>query len=115
LFGNNTVVIIIGILAAIAIPTFLSQRLKAQRATCDSDTRNAATAAVSYGVETNGVYTNLTDVAQLEANGFNQSPGGYVTDPDPVDADTFVVDTTCASPGDTAQFNSDVGHVTHNW
>ena len=40
------VVIIIGILAAIAIPTFLAQRDKADIATCKSDTRNAAEAAV---------------------------------------------------------------------
>ena len=41
------VVIIIGILAAIAIPTFLAQREKAVIAACKSDTRNAAEAARS--------------------------------------------------------------------
>ncbi|MBA2712818.1 MAG: prepilin-type N-terminal cleavage/methylation domain-containing protein, partial [Rubrobacteraceae bacterium] len=39
------IVIIIGILAAIAIPVFLSQREKADLAACRSDTRNAAEAA----------------------------------------------------------------------
>ncbi len=37
------VVIIIGILAAIAIPTFLSQREKSQKSTVKSDVRNAVT------------------------------------------------------------------------
>ena len=38
------VILIIGILAAIAIPVFLSQRLKAQQAASKSDTRNAGRA-----------------------------------------------------------------------
>ena len=42
------VVIIIGILAAIAIPTFLAQRDKADQAACKSDVRNAAEAAVLF-------------------------------------------------------------------
>jgi type IV pilus assembly protein PilA len=107
------VVIIIGILAAIAIPTFLSQRLKAQRATCLSDTRNAASAAVSFGVETNGVYTGIVQ-QDLFDNGFNQTPG-YNSVPSDPDADTFVITTTCASPGDTATFNSDAGVVDPSW
>src|SRR5215213_427670 len=54
------VIIIIGILAAIAIPTFLAQREKAQQASCMSDTRNGANAAISYGADTNGNYTALS-------------------------------------------------------
>jgi len=107
------VVIIIGILAAIAIPTFLAQRVKAQQATCVSDTRNAAAAAVSYGVETNGVYTAI-QFSDLTANGFNQSPQTTtaVASPNP---NTFTLTTTCSSAGDTATFNSDAGVVTHSW
>jgi type IV pilus assembly protein PilA len=45
------VVIIIGILAAIAIPVFLSQRAKAQDAAAKSDLRNAASAQSVYQVE----------------------------------------------------------------
>jgi type IV pilus assembly protein PilA len=46
------VVIIIGILAAIAIPVFLNQREKAYKKAAESDARNAAIAAESYFVET---------------------------------------------------------------
>ena len=79
-----------------------------------SDTRNAASAGVSFGVETNGVYTTLDTLGELEANGFNQSPG-YTTAVNAPDADTFVITTTCASPGDTAIFNSDNGVVDPSW
>ena len=55
------VVIIIGILAAIAIPTFLAQREKAVIATCTSDTRNAAEAAVLAAADTdNGSFVGVT-------------------------------------------------------
>ena len=42
------VIIIIGILAAIAIPFYLNQQRKAEIATCVSDARNAAAAANLY-------------------------------------------------------------------
>jgi type IV pilus assembly protein PilA len=59
-FGNDTVVIIIGILAAIAIPVFLSQRANAQEKACLSDVRNGAAAATSYAADNNGIYTGMT-------------------------------------------------------
>src|SRR5918911_2451930 len=70
------VVIIIGILAAIALPTFLAQRNKANAAKCKSDTRNAAEAATLYAASNDANGNNFTglDTAGLVANGFNQSP-----------------------------------------
>ncbi len=70
------VIIIIGILAAIAIPTFLAQRERAWEATASSDVRNAAAAATSCSVENGGSYIAPTDcrtLANLEAAGFNPS------------------------------------------
>jgi type IV pilus assembly protein PilA len=52
------VIIIIGILAAIAIPVFLNQRNNGYRATLKSDLKNAATAVESYGADNNGSYEN---------------------------------------------------------
>src|ERR687885_1728598 len=71
------VIIIIGILAAIALPTFLAQRDKAQAAKCKSDTRNAAEAAVLYAANNDPTndFTGLNTTAQLTAQGFNQSQG----------------------------------------
>ena len=53
------VVIIIGILAAIAIPAFLRQRENAWGAQVQADMKNAITAAESFAVEHNGSYTGL--------------------------------------------------------
>jgi len=55
------VVIIIGILAAIAIPAFLRQRENAWGAQVQSDIKNAVTAAESWAVEHNGEYTGLEE------------------------------------------------------
>jgi type IV pilus assembly protein PilA len=50
------VVIIIGILAAIAIPTFLAQRERAQNADAVSGARNGGTAAKSLSTDCGGLY-----------------------------------------------------------
>ena len=90
------VVIIIGILAAIAIPTFLAQRDKAAIATCKSDTRNAAEAAVLYAADNDPTndFTGLTDVADLEGQGFNQTEG-YETTISDVSGTEVTLSTTC--------------------
>ena len=54
------VIIIIGILAAIAIPVFLNQRQKGYKADMKSVAKNGATAVESFATETNGDYTGLT-------------------------------------------------------
>jgi type IV pilus assembly protein PilA len=55
------VIIIIGILAAIAIPAFLNQRVSAWDATAKSDLAAAAIAEESCATANNGVYTTCTD------------------------------------------------------
>ena len=54
------VILIIGILAAIAIPAFLGQREKAQDSTAKSATRNAASAAESIAANNNGNYSTVS-------------------------------------------------------
>jgi type IV pilus assembly protein PilA len=53
------VMIIIGILAAIAIPTFLNQRKNGYRAAVKSDLKNSAVAVESYATDLNGDYSQL--------------------------------------------------------
>ena len=71
------VIIIIGILAAIAIPVFLNQRKKGVDASLKSDLKNAATAAETYATDnptaTTMTTTNLTDA------GFKSSPGNTIS------------------------------------
>ncbi len=70
------VIIIIGILAAIAIPTFLAQRQKGWEAAVKSDLRNAATAQESYFTDASEYADGTTAVADggsLALEGFNNS------------------------------------------
>src|SRR5215467_6488311 len=69
------VIIIIGILAAIAIPVFLSQRQKGYDAGVKSDLRNMATAEESYLTDYGSYTDNITGNAgkNLEAEGFKPS------------------------------------------
>ena len=60
------VVLIIGILAAVALPTFLGQRDKGFDADAKSNARNVQTLVESCGVDNAGDYTNCTTAAQLK-------------------------------------------------
>jgi type IV pilus assembly protein PilA len=72
------VVVIIGILAAIAIPKFANTKEKAYLASMKSDLRNMATTQESYfadnQVYTNGQASNLSGATQ-SLNGFVPSAG----------------------------------------
>ncbi len=104
------VVIIIGTLAAIAIPTFLAQRDRAQIAECRSDVRNASAAATSFGAQTDGDYTGMT-VADLTTNGYNSSEGVTMA-VSRADATSFALSATCDGGVGTVTFDSNVGRVT---
>ncbi len=67
------VVLIIGILAAIAIPVFLGQQDSAKDAAAKSDLSNAKVAMIGYATANNGTYT--TDTAKLSTYGFVNSDG----------------------------------------
>ena len=60
------VILIIGILAAIAIPSFLNQKTKANDAQAKSQARTAQTAAETLATDNNGSYANTT-AANLQA------------------------------------------------
>jgi type IV pilus assembly protein PilA len=75
------VVIIIGILAAIAIPTFLNQRQRGWDAAVQSALRNAALAqeSVFTGTSTYVDDDNFTDGTGLDAEGFNATANVTLT------------------------------------
>jgi len=59
------VVIIIGILAAIAIPVFLSQRESAWKASVASDLKNTAVVVETYATNNNGKYLALATATSV--------------------------------------------------
>ena len=67
------VVLIIGILSAIAIPIFLGQQNQAKDAAAKSDLANAKVAMISYSVSNSGAWASAT--SQLTTYGFVQSDG----------------------------------------
>ena len=54
------VILIIGILAAIAIPSFLNQKSKAYDSSAKELARTAQTTAETYATDNNGEYTGMT-------------------------------------------------------
>ena len=110
------VIIIIGILAAIAIPTFLSQREKAWEAAAQSDLRNAAAAATSCSADNSGSYatcgtltgTDLDFAGDPDSYGFHQSAD--VEFSNLVTEDTrWAVDAVNTNGGDTFYYDTENG------
>ena len=85
------VIIIIGILAAIAIPTFLNQREKGWIAQSQSSLKNAATAAESYAVEKNGSYTGMTVTLLDSDQGYNPTAGVVLTMTPAADGNSYTL------------------------
>lgn len=86
------VMLILGLLAAIAVPSFFNQRDKARDADAKAGVRTAQTAMETYATDNGGAYTGAT-VAGLRAientlNDVNLAPVPVVT------ADTYTVSAT---------------------
>jgi type IV pilus assembly protein PilA len=69
------VIIIIGLLAAIAVPIFLSQRAKGVDASLKADLSSLAKAQESWAVGNPAAPGGTDDLAALRAEGFSASPG----------------------------------------
>ena len=102
------VIIIIAILAAIAIPTFLAQRERAWEAAARSDLRNAAAAATSCSAEFDGSFAACDDAVELTDAGYNKTDNPDVVLTFPVAAtDTRWVGRTETTEDDGTQFQFD--------
>ena len=101
------VIIIIGILAAIAVPIFLSQRQKAADATAKSDITTLATFEESY-LASDGTYGSF---AQLATSGdtFAWSQGDTLTIVYYNGAEGFCLSAQAASSPDTLYYDSLAG------
>ena len=109
------VVVIIGILAAIAIPAFLKQREKAWASQVTSDLKNSATAAEAFSVDHNGSYMDgtvpMTDT-DLKANGYNQTDGVTVAVTVAADGNSYELTGTHANLSNTWTYTSTDGKIT---
>ncbi len=73
------VVLIIGILAAIALPSFIGQREKGWDAAAKSNARNAVSVVESCAADNGGLYTGCDAAANLTAAGLPTSGDNAVT------------------------------------
>ncbi|MES2093713.1 MAG: prepilin-type N-terminal cleavage/methylation domain-containing protein [Actinomycetota bacterium] len=75
------VIIIIGILAAIAIPVFLNQRQSAWKASVASDLKNAAVVVETYGTSNGGSFSGFTPLTAQTSTStvFKVSDGNTIT------------------------------------
>jgi len=95
------VVLILGILAAIAVPSFINQRTKAQDAEAKSYARTAQTAAETYATDNDGVYTGVSpaELVTIEPTMSNATAlaassaaaGAYVVSADSSNGTTFTI------------------------
>ncbi len=102
------VIIIIGILAAIAIPVFLNQRASAAKAALTSDARNGAVQIETYFTENQNYPANLAAVQALNPTvSTNNGVLGYTTTGT---AFTYCVEATSgAATGWSVTYESDNG------
>ncbi len=103
------VVIIIGVLAAIAIPAYLAQRDRAEQAVASSDARQAGSAISTCLIDA-AANTDCNTVAKLDAFGYN--PSADITPSFTTPSAGVVTMTATHSGGSTATYNSDTGQVT---
>ena len=91
------VILIIGILAAIALPAFLGQRAKGQDSSAKSDVRNAVSELESCFVETQAYNAATCGQAALTASGLpdvvfsNGSADGYTVTATSKSGNTFAI------------------------
>jgi type IV pilus assembly protein PilA len=111
------VILIIGILAAIAIPSFLNQKTKANDASAKELVRSAQTTMETIATDNNGSYASVTKPAEVnavektipiaEANG-----GAYLSEAVGTATGYKVVAKAGASSGNTYTIENEGGVVT---
>ena len=74
------VVVIIGILAAIAIPNFIAMQDRAKEGSTKANMHTTQLAAEDYGVKNDGAYANLASSLSLPANFANPFTGTAIED-----------------------------------
>ena len=107
------VIVIIGILAAIAIPLFLSQREKGVDASIKSDLKNAATSLETYSVDAAWTAADAATVESI-AGDFTPTTGNTIVFEGAGGTTTgyCLMGTGTGSSGTTFYYDSDGGGLT---
>jgi len=102
------VILIIGVLAAIAIPAFLNQRQGAWESQVRSDLANAVIAAETFATNNNGTYAGM-DMADLADSGFNDTTAVVTTVAPAADGESYILTANHASLDNNWTFTSATG------
>ena len=120
------VILIIGILAAIALPTFLGQQKKGQDASAKSDARNMVTQVESCFADTQD-YTQCDTAAELGTTGLNigtsggqvavtaSATDGYTITATSKSTNTFLITKTAGGPPTRTCTGSGGGCKSGSW
>jgi prepilin-type N-terminal cleavage/methylation domain-containing protein len=119
------VIVIIGILAAIAIPLFLSQRKKGVDASMKSDAKGAATTVETWMVDNPSTAVTPTTVAAGGSGaaatplaGFTSSDGNAVRLEAGATVGAYCIDvknTSSSTPGSYIVYDSNAGGLQSEW
>jgi type IV pilus assembly protein PilA len=94
------VILIIGILAAIAIPAFLNQKSKANDAAAKTQVRTAQTAAETYSTDHGGEYTGMSATTLQEIEPTLKETGSATLTVGTVSGNSYEVTSTSKATGD---------------
>jgi type IV pilus assembly protein PilA len=107
------VILIIGILAAIAIPAFLNQRGKAYDAAAKAQVKTAQTAEETYATDHNGTYTsNKSDLTAIEPTLGDTGVGSGLTTVTGNGSTGYTLTSTANSTGDSFTIKNVSGTIT---
>jgi type IV pilus assembly protein PilA len=107
------VILIIGILAAIAIPAFLNQRGKAYDASAKSQVKTAQTAMETYATDNNGDYSAASKAALVAIEPtLADTSGATLQAPAGLSPTGYAVSSVAAVTGDTFTLTDASGVIT---
>ncbi|MGA9314266.1 MAG: type II secretion system protein [Solirubrobacteraceae bacterium] len=107
------VILIIGILAAIAIPSFLNQKSKANDAAAKEQVKTGQTTIETYSTEHNGSYVGATtaELQAIEPTLKDKTTATFTVGGTPT-ATGYEIQSVAAGTGDTFKIVNNAGEIT---